>query len=100
MFSPNMELLPTLCLTEGNTVSFVSGDHYANYSASRRTSQWHTTPKLTVKWSGSIKSLNSTSESTSTISRTTGCISYCWQSLPTIQQYPAFSHGGHPLLCQ
>src|SRR6266481_8088310 len=84
MFSPNMEHPTILCPTEENTLSHVSGDHYANYSVSRRISQWHITPKLMVKRNGSTKSSRSTSAFTSTISRTTGCTSYHWQSSPTI----------------
>src|SRR6266481_4955898 len=79
-----MECRLTLCPTEGNTLSHVSGDHYANYLVSRQISQQHTTPKLMVKWNGSTKSSSSTSAFTSTISRTTGCTSYRWQSSPTI----------------
>src|SRR6266481_785683 len=84
MFSPNTERPPTLCPTEENTLSHVSGDHYANYSVSRQTSQRHITPKLMVKRNGSTKSSSSTSAFTSTISRTTGCTYYHWQSSPTI----------------
>src|SRR6266481_4636757 len=84
MFSPNMEHPPTLCPTEENTLSHVSGDHYANCSVSRRTSQRHITLKLMVKQNGSTKSSSSTSMFTSTISRTTGCTSYHLQSSPTI----------------